>query len=142
MGEIQGISKVTLATGLTSRTLRYWESKGLLKSIRDPVSGWRMYDEQALRHIRITALLRGLDISLKDIKQVLTSQTAQTLQGVLQKQQKKLAKMDRDLHKRAQALDVLINLLREDKPLPLPAMENLLQPVALLPEKETFFFFF
>ncbi|MDD5936523.1 MAG: MerR family transcriptional regulator, partial [Clostridiales bacterium] len=34
--------------GLTSRTLRFWESEHLFTSDRDVDSGWRTYDEHAI----------------------------------------------------------------------------------------------
>lgn len=64
------IHKLSAQIGLTSRTLRHWESEGLFKSGRDRDSGWRVYDEEAVLKIRITALLRKIDIPINDIKPV------------------------------------------------------------------------
>lgn len=64
------IHKLSAQIGLTSRTLRHWESEGLFKSGRDMDSGWRVYDEDAVLKIRITALLRKIDIPINDIKPV------------------------------------------------------------------------
>ncbi|WP_410770300.1 MerR family transcriptional regulator [Fontibacillus sp. BL9] len=69
------INKLSEQLGLTSRTLRHWESEGLFKSERDASSGWRIYDEHALSCIRITALLRKMDIPIRDIKSVIASQS-------------------------------------------------------------------
>ncbi|WHY21201.1 MerR family transcriptional regulator [Paenibacillus sp. G2S3] len=67
MSEFVTIDKLSTQIGLTSRTLRHWEAQGLFKSHREASSGWRIYDEHAILAIRITALLRKLDISIKDI---------------------------------------------------------------------------
>ena len=64
------IHKLSAQLGLTSRTLRHWESEGLFESGRDCDSGWRVYDETAVLRIRLTALLRKLDIPISDIKKV------------------------------------------------------------------------
>lgn len=77
------IQKLSELMGLSSRTLRHWESEGLIKSDRDPVSGWRSYDSHSVFCIRITALLRSYDIALKDIKKILDSGSCQTLCAVI-----------------------------------------------------------
>ncbi|MFD2877313.1 MerR family transcriptional regulator [Paenibacillus rhizoplanae] len=64
------IQQLSEQLGLTSRTLRHWEAEGLFQSYREVSSGWRTYDEQALRCIRITALLRRMDIPIKEIQAV------------------------------------------------------------------------
>lgn len=63
---VVSIHRLAEQMGLTSRTLRHWESEGLFKSERDTSSGWRVYDEHALSCIRITAILRKIDIPIKD----------------------------------------------------------------------------
>ncbi len=77
------IQKLSEQLKLTSRTLRHWESEGLIKSSRDPVSGWRSYDSRGVFCIKLTALLRSYDISLKDIKKVLDSGSMKTLRLVI-----------------------------------------------------------
>ncbi|OBY81643.1 hypothetical protein BBG47_00800 [Paenibacillus sp. KS1] len=64
MSNMIGIDKLSQEIGVTSRTLRHWESQGLFASQRDTSSGWRMYDEQTVLAIRITAWLRGFDIGI------------------------------------------------------------------------------
>lgn len=61
------IHDVSKQFGVTSRTLRHWEEKGLFNSQREPQSGWRIYDEEALQRIRLSVLFRELDIPLKDV---------------------------------------------------------------------------
>lgn len=73
------INKLSQQIGLTSRTLRHWESEGLFESERDIASGWRSYDEKAILRIKITALLRQLDISIKEIRIIFDSNTLEKL---------------------------------------------------------------
>ena len=80
------IHKLSMQIGLTSRTLRHWEAEGLFKSSRDAESGWRVYDEEAVLAVRITALLRNLDISIKEIKLVLESKSYDCLSLVVRNQ--------------------------------------------------------
>lgn len=77
------IHKLAEQMGLTSRTLRHWEAEGLFQSGRDPSSGWRTYDEHALQQIRTTALLRRMDLSLRDIQSILADLSVARLRTVI-----------------------------------------------------------
>ncbi|MBZ9621837.1 MerR family transcriptional regulator [Clostridium sp. FP2] len=59
--------------GLTSCTLRRWEEKVLFNSQRDPQSGWRIYNTEALQRVLLVLLLRELDIPIKSVKIILDS---------------------------------------------------------------------
>ncbi|OKP93086.1 MerR family transcriptional regulator [Paenibacillus sp. P3E] len=83
MNRSVAINKLSEQMGLTSRTLRHWESEGLFKSERDTSSGWRVYGENALLCIRITAILRKMDIPIKDIKTVIANKSLSQLSMVV-----------------------------------------------------------
>lgn len=77
------INKLSEQMGLTSRTLRHWESEGLFSSERDPSSGWRVYNESAILSIRIIAVLRKFDIPLKEIKPLIANPNTSQLYTVI-----------------------------------------------------------
>lgn len=77
------INKLAEQLGLTSRTLRHWESENLYTSTRDADSGWRVYDEDAILCIQITAFLRRLDVSIKEIKTVIENMNFGKLNEVI-----------------------------------------------------------
>jgi DNA-binding transcriptional MerR regulator/DNA gyrase inhibitor GyrI len=77
------IHKLAAQLGLTSRTLRHWEAEGLFLSGRDRESGWRVYDENAVMRIRMTALLRKLDIPISDIKTVTNISSFEILREII-----------------------------------------------------------
>ncbi len=63
------ISEVTKRTGITSRTLRYWEEIGLLESIEGPVGTERRYLPDILDLITtVRTLQSSLGFSLTEIK--------------------------------------------------------------------------
>lgn len=99
------IHEVTSQFGLTSRTLRYWEQKGLLKSLRDPQSNWRVYDDEALQHIRLVMLLRELDIPIKDVKKILDSKELDIAANVIKMQIHKLKRENMEAMKRVDLLN-------------------------------------
>ena len=128
---LTGINKVSVDLGISSRTLRYWEAAGLFKSIRDVQSGWRMYDEHALQCIRVTDLLRRLDLSIRDIKEVIDNKTVDPLCHILQKRLSRLEKTRSDLEMLKATISEMIALIKTNPPLTLPSLENILYPVVL-----------
>jgi DNA-binding transcriptional MerR regulator len=58
-------------TGLPAKTIRYYESIGLLAVPRRAPNGYREYDQQDLERARFVAGSRSLDLSLDEIKEIL-----------------------------------------------------------------------
>ncbi len=62
-------------TGVSVRTLHYYDEIGLLKpAVVDRFSGYRFYDEQSLLRMQEILFYRELDFSLKSIGEILSSQ--------------------------------------------------------------------
>ncbi len=69
MFSIGDFSKIT---GLTVKTLRFYHEQGLLHpSSVDDQSGYRYYDRSKIETARIITLLRGLDLSVDEIREIL-----------------------------------------------------------------------
>jgi DNA-binding transcriptional MerR regulator len=64
------ISDVSQQLGVTTRTLRYYEQIGLLKSHRPEGYAYRVYDEDAISRLRQILLLRQMRFSLKQISSI------------------------------------------------------------------------
>jgi DNA-binding transcriptional MerR regulator/DNA gyrase inhibitor GyrI len=86
MSHYEPIHEISERLGVTSRTLRHWEEEGLFKSMRDPQSGWRIYDDEALQRIRLVMLLRELDIPIKAVKDILEGDSKEIAVKVIEKQ--------------------------------------------------------
>lgn len=135
MDEFKSISKVTAETGISSRTLRYWEEAGLVKSLRDVQSGWRIYNEKATRRIAIIEVLRRLGLPVSDIGEVLEGKSADALLRALRKQQLKLQNMTADVRLRAEAITELIDTIENEPSYDLSALEGLMLPGELTRKK-------
>jgi DNA-binding transcriptional MerR regulator len=61
------IGQVSARTGLTARTLRYYEELGLLRPSERLLSGHRVYASDDLRRLYRISLLRQLGLPLSDI---------------------------------------------------------------------------
>jgi len=69
------ISEVAQRTGLTQRTLRYYEEIGLLKPPQRMEGGFRLYSEDDIHRIaRIVELKRLLGFSLLEIKDLVEAE--------------------------------------------------------------------
>ena len=76
-------------TGVSVRTLHYYDEIGLLKPARvDKATGYRYYDEQSLLRMQEILFYRELDFSLKSIEEILSSPNYDKTQAL--KEQKKL----------------------------------------------------
>lgn len=64
------ISQVCSATGLSARTVRYWEELGLLPGVRRRAGGRRVYGGDELERLRFIQRLKALGLSLAEIKEL------------------------------------------------------------------------
>ena len=79
MMTLQPISKVSKIYGVSTRTLRYYEQLGLIKSSKLPDYAYRAYDEEAISRLRQILVLRKLRIPLKPYGQILETQDGSSL---------------------------------------------------------------
>lgn len=66
------VGELAKRTGLTVRTLRYYDEIGLLSPPRQPGSDYRQYGETEIRRLQQIASLRQLGFSLDEIREILT----------------------------------------------------------------------
>lgn len=67
------VHEVSKLTGVSIRTLHYYDRIGLLKPSDITMSGYRLYDDMALERLQHILLFRELQFPLKDIKNILDS---------------------------------------------------------------------
>lgn len=67
MLEIRGVCE---KTGLSPRTVRYYEELGLLPGVRRRAGGRRVYGEEALQRLRFIQRLKALGLSLHEIREL------------------------------------------------------------------------
>lgn len=65
------ISQVASLTGVSTRTLQYYDEIGLLKPSETTKSGYRLYDDDALQALQQILFFKELDFKLKEIKDIL-----------------------------------------------------------------------
>ncbi len=67
------VHEVSKRTGVSIRTLQYYDKIGLLKATAYTPSGYRLYDDAALEQLQQILLFRELEFPLKDIQKILSS---------------------------------------------------------------------
>lgn len=67
------VKEVSRITGISVRTLQHYDNIGLLRPAGRTESGYRIYNEDTLRRLQDILLLRELEFSLKEIKEILDS---------------------------------------------------------------------
>lgn len=67
------VKEVSELTGVSVRTLHYYDSIGLLRPTQTTESGYRLYDDTALERLQSILLFRELQFPLKEIKTILDS---------------------------------------------------------------------
>jgi len=65
------VHEVSGLTGVSIRTLQYYDKIGLLRPTEYTESGYRLYDDTALEKLQQILLFRELEFPLKDIKRIL-----------------------------------------------------------------------
>lgn len=66
------VNEVSKLTGVSIRTLQYYDKIGLLKPTKYTESGYRLYDDTALEMLQQILLFRELEFPLKEIKQIVS----------------------------------------------------------------------
>ncbi|HDK7155374.1 TPA: MerR family transcriptional regulator [Clostridium botulinum] len=98
------VKQVSNLTGISVRALHYYDEIGLLKPSEITESGYRLYDDEALKTLQQILFFKELDIPLKDVKEIMSSPYFDKMKAL--KNQKKLLLLKR---KRLNGLIELIN---------------------------------
>ena len=70
-GSMKTVKEVSELTGISIRTLRYYDEINLLKPAKLTEAGYRLYDEKSLKELRQIMFFRELEVPLSEIKAIL-----------------------------------------------------------------------
>lgn len=65
------VKEVSELTGISIRTLRYYDEIDLLKPAKVTEAGYRLYDESSLKKLRQIMFFRELEVPLSEIKTIM-----------------------------------------------------------------------
>ena len=69
-GQLHSIGAVCEATGLSARTIRYYEEQGLLPGVRRRAGGRRVYGTDELERLAFIGRLKAMGLSLAEIREL------------------------------------------------------------------------
>ena len=102
---LRQVHEVSRLTGVSIRTLQYYDRIGLLHPTEHTEAGYRLYDDKALETLQQILLFRELEFPLKDIQRIITSPDFDRSKAIAQ--QIKLLTMKKE------HIENLISLARE-----------------------------
>ena len=77
------VKDVSEITGISIRTLRYYDEIGLLKPTELTAAGYRLYDNKALERLQEIMFFKELEIPLEDIKKIMDNPNYDREQSLL-----------------------------------------------------------
>lgn len=86
------IKKIAQLSGVSARTLRYYDEIDLLQPARVSSSGYRIYGQKEVDRLQQILFYRELDLKLEEIKAILDNPDFDVEQALLKHQQQLLAK--------------------------------------------------
>jgi DNA-binding transcriptional MerR regulator len=92
MDDLMEIGRFSTASGLSVDALRHYDEVGVLKPASvDPHTSYRRYSEDQLRDARLICNLRGVDLPVDEVREVLTAADEAVTREVLQGHRQRLA---------------------------------------------------
>lgn len=104
MKTVKEISKIT---GISVRTLHYYDGIGLLKPTEKSEAGYRLYDDKALETLQQILFFREFDIPLKTIKEIMENPSLEKNQ-ILSMQRRMLVKKKERMERLIAGIDEIL----------------------------------
>lgn len=116
MPEKRTIGEIAKQLNITTRAIRYYDQKGLVKPSEISDSGYRLYSENQVKQLEVIIFLKELDFSLKDIQKLLQEHNGEQLINTLLKEQiERNQKEVKRLEEQNQKISQLKNALTKSK---------------------------
>ena len=106
------VKEISNITGISVRTLHYYDKIGLLKPTEKSDAGYRLYDDKALERLRQILFFREFDLPLKEIRAVMENPSFDR-NGILQMQRRMLVRKKERLERLIASIDEILE--GEDK---------------------------
>lgn len=107
------VKEVSKKTGVSIRTLHYYDSIDLLKPTKISDNGYRLYDETALNYLQSILMYRELKFPLKSIKKILDNPKFDTKKAL--KEQIRLLELQKEHIEKVISLAHKIQIEGEEK---------------------------
>lgn len=113
MSEEYTIGELAKQLNITTRTIRYYDQKGLVKPSNVGENGYRMYSAKQVKQLKLIIFLKDLGFLLKDIQKIFEDQNGERLIELLLKEQLKRNKEEiqklEEQNKKIEQLQKILN---------------------------------
>ena len=109
------VSEAAEYTGLENETLRYYESLGIVSPIREPESGYRIYDDWDLHFLMDTKWYRNTGLSLPEVIEIVRSDDLEGIVSKCERQESVLLREIQQCENRLKALYRHVERIRKIK---------------------------
>ena len=92
---MRGIKELSQLTGISIRTLRYYDEIGLLKPTGFTEAGYRLYDDKALERLQEILFFKEMELSLGEIRVILDNPEYDRKQVLLAQKEMLIRKRNR-----------------------------------------------
>ena len=110
MDDLTKIRDVAIKYDISARTLRYYEDMGLISSTRNDGYAYRLYDDAAMQRLEQILILRKLNISIKDIRRIFSTEGSTVVLEVLGK---KVGAIDEEVALLHELREIIIEFIRQ-----------------------------
>ncbi len=126
------ISEVAEKTGLTAKTIRFYEAKGVISPAPRGANGYRYYNQNHIAELLLIKRSRMIGFSLDECRELLalSTDTGRQSRDVKEKAQQKLKEIDNKINELLQmkkTLEALTVQCPGDKTAKCPILEGLAQ---------------
>ncbi|MEM9232946.1 MAG: MerR family transcriptional regulator [Pseudomonadota bacterium] len=130
------VKEVAELTGLSIRTLHYYDEIGLLVPVR-AASGYRLYTEEDLLRLQQVMIGRSLGLSLEEVRQSLDDPDFDQAETLKRQRLELSARLD-ETHRMITAIDKALAALNEkESPMDMKAIFDGFDPAAFVEEAST-----
>lgn len=130
MSKTYSIGQISEKTGVTIRTLHYYDEIGLLKPAKNPTSGHRIYTDKDVFTLYKIISFKSLGMSLEKIREVLQKPVVNySVKETLQLQRHSLYQKKIQIEKSMKAIDRILQLLEEEGEIDSDILMSLLRSI-------------
>jgi DNA-binding transcriptional MerR regulator len=129
--ELLKIGELKARSGVSIKTIRYYEQLGLIKAAARTEGGFRLFTPEVIHRLTLIKRAQSLGLSLQEIGEILTIRDRGSLP--CDRVKKQLQNKINEIEQRIQELELLktqlISLIKNTKNLPKEAPEGVICPI-------------
>lgn len=118
--KMKTVKEVAGLTGISIRTLRYYDEIGLLKPAQTTAAGYRLYDSAALQKLQEIMFFKELEIPLADIRAILENPGYDRKQALLAQK----ALLERKRNRLNGIIELICDVMEGDNTMSFEAFNN------------------